>query len=171
MLRAFSLTCFVAASAQMALAAPLDRHFGGADSCYQRSYSREHLIKHPGQRVTDIRLVHAPYQQQMLGLGGTYHSYPQTPVISLVLSVRIKGQDTWQAATYCTQEGNRLRCALECDAGSFFVRDRTPNSILIEGGGDIYFSDCGEGPEQVLRRAPDDKVFLLHRLPNSQCRP
>ncbi|PCJ04969.1 MAG: hypothetical protein COB16_17155 [Rhodobacteraceae bacterium] len=149
---------------------PLTRHFSGLDSCYGRQYTKSHLAKHQQQQVVEIRLSHFPGDQQFLGLGGNYHSYPETPVLSLILSVRLRGQNLGKAQLYCTQDGDRLHCGLECDAGHFYVTDRTPDSILIKGGGDLYFSDCGE-EEHVLRRKPDDKVFLLHRLPASACHP
>lgn len=150
--------------------APLTQHFSGSDSCYERQYSQAHLAGHQQQQVVEIRLNHFPGDQQFLGLGGSYHSYPETPVLSLLLSVQLRGQDLGQAQLYCTQDGDRLHCGLECDAGHFYIIDRTVQSILIKGGSDLYFSDCGE-EERVLRRQPADKVFLLHRLPASSCQP
>jgi len=61
-----------------------------------------------------------------------------------------------------------LRCGFDYDADQFLVRDRDSDSLLMPGGGNLYFTACDVG-EQVLRRLPDDKTFLLHRLPGSSC--
>lgn len=150
--------------------APLTQNFSDSNSCYGRHYSETHMRKHPQQQVVDIRLNHFPGDQQFLGLGGDYHSYPETPVLSLMLSVQLRSQNLGYAQVYCTQDGDRLHCGLECDAGHFYVVDRNPDSIIVKPGSDLYFSDCGEA-ERVLHREPDDKVFLLHRLPDAACHP
>ncbi len=150
--------------------APLTQNFSGSNSCYGRHYSETHMSEHPQQQVVEIRLNHFPGDQQFLGLGGDYHSYPETPVLSLMLTVQLRSQALGDAQVYCTQDGDRLHCGLECDAGHFYVVDRNPESIIVKTGSNLYFSDCGE-EERVLRREPDDKVFLLHRLPDTACHP
>ena len=150
--------------------APLERHFGAADSCYQRIYSDDHLARHPQQKVAAMRLDHFPGDQAYLGLGGSWHSYPDTPALALRLSVWLRGREMWRTVAVCAPEGARIRCGLECDAGSFFVQDRDAGSVLITGGGDLWFTDCDVG-DRVLIRQPDDLSFLLRRLPDAACAP
>jgi len=150
--------------------APLAQNFSGTNSCYGRHYSETHMSEHPQQQVVEIRLNHFPGDQQFLGLGGDYHSYPETPVLSLMLSVQLRSQNLGDAQVYCTQDSDRLHCGLECDAGHFYVVDRNPASIIVKTGSDLHFSDCGE-EERVLHHEPDDTIFLLHRLPDTACHP
>jgi len=170
MMRISALFAALTIAASALADAPLSQHFSSSDSCYGRLYSKSHMTKHKYQQVVEIRLNHFPNDQQFLGLGGHYHSYPETPALSLRLSVRLRGHTLGKLQAYCAPIGDQLRCNLECDAGHFYVKGRNPNSILITGGSDLYFSDCG-AENQVLHREPDDKVFLLYRLPASTCHP
>jgi len=121
--------------------APLTQNFSGSNSCFGRHYSETHMTNHPQQQVVEIRVNHFPGDQQFLGLGGDYHSYPETPVLSLILSVQLRSQTLGDAQVYCTQDSDRLHCSLECDAGHFYVDDRNPESIIVKTGSDLYFSD------------------------------
>lgn len=121
--------------------APLTQNLSGSNSCYGPHYSVTHMSEHPQQQVVEIRLNHFPGDQQFLCLGGDYHIYPETPVLSLMLSVQLRGQNLGDAQVYCTQDSDRLHCSLECDAGHFYVDDRNPESIIVKTGSDFYFSD------------------------------
>lgn len=154
---------------------PLDGHFGSYRSCYGRAYTGDHLKKHPDQKVADISLSHFPNHQELLGMENAFQPYPDTPRLILELSVRLKQNAPydpgaiWTEKAFCEPDGDRLHCALECDAGTFFVEGRK-NSILMTGGTDLLFTQCDVG-DQVLMREPDDKAFELFALPSSHCEP
>lgn len=152
----------------------LDSHFNSYKSCYGRVYSSEHLRKHPRQKVREITLSHFPNRQEMLGMDSPYQPYPDTPRLVLRISVLVDGESyhdasVWTDEALCEPDGKRLHCSLECDAGRFYVESRK-GSLLITGGGDLYFDQCDSG-QKVLMRQPDDKSFLLHPLPLSHCSP
>ncbi|MEP2717002.1 hypothetical protein [Pseudophaeobacter sp.] len=139
----------------------ISQHFSKATgSCYQREYSASHLAKHPTQKVATIQLSHAP--QESLGMPGNE--------LTLRLTVRLLGYNTWQTPVLCAPKGNALFCGIECDGGRFDVVVKNASSILITGGTDLFFSDCESKP-RILERAPDDKVFMLHRAPLANCHP
>ncbi len=159
MFRIVNLACGFLLAALPATAQSISQHFGAkADSCYQRIYTADHLIKHPTQKVEAIQLSH--FVQDSAQMPGAE--------MVLRLAVRLRGQYTWHTPALCTQRGAKLSCGIECDGGRFDVVARTNSSILITGGSDIYFNDC-DASERVLQRAPDDKAFLLHRMPLSNC--
>lgn len=172
LLRPACLACLAAAIATPALAdKPLTRHFGAQNSCYARSYSADHLAKHPGQQVTAIRLDHFPRLSGPFGADNTPLIYPDAPEIVVNLSVTLRGSpDTHRATGFCWPEGAGMSCGLECDGGRFNLVDKGGAKLLVTGGSDIYFHDCAAG-DTVLTRAPDDKSFLLSRLPDVDCQP
>ena len=148
---------------------PMTQHFGGKDSCYERSYSAAHLAKHPLQRVTHMRLTHYPRYSGPFGADDKPMIYPDAPEIVVNLSVRMRGSDDWDLATgFCWPEGDGMACGLECDGGQFSLADRGTGKILLRIQDEIYFHDCDSG-DGVLSSKPDDKSFLLHRLDDSAC--
>lgn len=150
---------------------PLTRHFGAMNSCYARTYSAAHLADHPKQQVTAIRLDHFPRHSGPFGADNKPLIYPEAPEIVVNLGVTLRGSDDTHSATgFCWPEGDGMSCGLECDGGRFNLVDRSGSKLLITGGSDIYFHDCDAG-DTVLSRDPDDKSFLLTRLPDAQCQP
>lgn len=163
MFRQTNLLCSMVAgllcAAGPVAAQSIDQHFGlQVDSCFQRFYSASHLAQHPSQKVEAIQLSHFNEDSVAMPAGE----------MVLRLSVRLRGQYAWTTPALCSQGGNRLSCGIECDGGRFDVVPKDSSSLLITGGSDIYFTDCDDG-DQVLIREPDDKVFLLHRQPLSNC--
>ena len=160
MFRKTAVFCLTFCAALPAAAQPISQHFDkNSDSCYQRLYSASHLASHPVQKVEAIELSHFNADSQAM---------PGSEM-NLHFAVRLRGRSTWRTPVICRPQGNRLSCGVECDGGRFDVVARTGSSILITGGTDLYFSDCDAKP-RILERAPDDKVFMLHRQPLSNCR-
>lgn len=148
---------------------PLSRHFGAQNSCYARYYSDAHLAKHPLQKVTSIRIDHFPRVSGPFDQDNTPLFYPDAREIVINLAVTLRGTPGILGATgFCWPEGDGMACGLECDGGQFNLVERSADTILITGGGDIYFHDCDAG-DVALERAPDDKSFLLSRLPDNRC--
>lgn len=150
---------------------PMTKYFGALNSCYARDYSAAHLNKHPLQKVSAIRLDHFPRLSGPFGNDGKPLLYPNAPEIVINLSVTFRSDGTTHRATgFCWPEGRGLSCGLECDGGQFKLKEAKDGKLLITGGSDIYFHDCDAG-DRVLERNPDDKSFLLSRVPDAQCLP
>lgn len=151
--------------------APLTRHFGATDSCYQRVYSDAHLAKHPQQKVTYMRLDHFPLFSGPFGADDQPMIYPDAREIVLFLTVHMRGIDQELENTgFCWPDGDGMSCGIECDGGQFALEDRGADRILLRLKNEIYFADCGEG-DIALDPEPDDRAFLLHRLPAGDCVP
>ncbi len=151
--------------------APLLRHFNNGDACFGRLYSNEHRAKHPQQRTAEIRLDYYPDLLGIDGDGSGVMPYPKAREIIVLLSVRLSGNPfLWQTTAFCWPEGDKMSCGIECDGGRFDLIDRSADSLLLTGGSDLMFSDCAAS-DKTLRRAPDDRSFLLHRLPAEHCAP
>lgn len=162
----------VALGAGALAARPLEQHFGAANSCYARSYSADHLGAHPDQKVASIRFDHFPTTYGTFDAQGRIAFDPDKPELYFVLTVTFRDKaGQFSNSGFCWPEGDSYHCALECDAGQFFLRDRSAQSILITGGGDLYLSGCDGGNAGVLKREPDDKVFRLDRLADADCQP
>lgn len=149
----------------------LDSYFGSYAQCYGRSYTEEHLNKHPKQKVGNIAISHFPYQQRReVDADGVITQHYQGVIMNLDVLMLGSG-DIWAAETFCNtdEKNDRLECRLECDAGYFYLK-ATKNGLLLTGGSDIYFDDCDVGGK-VLKRKPDDTSFLLSQIPFSHCVP
>eukprot|EP00903_Cladosiphon_okamuranus_P001836 g1834.t1 len=153
-----------------AMAAPLEAYFASTDSCYGRSYSTEHLERHPGQQVIDFAVSHFPNRQELLGMDSPFQPYPDTPRLVLQLDVWLRGQDrSWQDHAICEAKDNTLKCAIECDGGSFEVHERSDDRLLVKPDNDLFFNQCDAG-DAVIRKTPEDTSYLLSPMPRSHCR-
>lgn len=165
---AFALI-FIQSAPTTAQEAPLEDYFFSFATCYGRSYSVEHLKRHPNQNVVEIAISHFPHAQELLGLESPWQPYPETPNIALKLDVLMKDEEKiWQTDAICSQANDRLRCQLECDAGHFFLQSHKNESLLITDGSDLHFNSCDTG-SRILKREPDDKSFRLNPIPLSHC--
>ena len=129
---------------------PQEQMFPGPDSCYARSYSDDHLTKHPAQRVTQIAISpDFTIADPMLG-------------VHLTLNLRGVPGGAFEAYAYCENEGgDTLYCGMEGDAGGFQITPAKQGGILIE------VSSLGMGFENeagfatLERNSGDDRSFLL----------
>lgn len=153
-----------------ATAAPLEAYFASTDTCYGRSYSTEHLDRHRGQQVIDIAVSHFPNRQELLGMDSPFQPYPDTPRLVLRLDVWLRGQDrSWQDHAICAADNGILKCAIECDGGSFELHERSDDRLLVKPDNDLFFAQCDAG-DAVIRKSPEDASYLLSPLPRSHCK-
>lgn len=165
LLSVFAFQSPVSAQGELAL----EGYFFSFKSCYGRAYSGEHLNIHPDQQVLEIAISHFPEKQELLGLDNPYQSYPDTPRLVLRLDAWLRGKDKgWQEHAICDQDGAGLKCAIECDGGSFTLQGREKAQILMSLEQDLYFTQCDAG-ENVLKKTREDTSFLLYPLPASHC--
>lgn len=153
-------------SCEMVLAErALPQHFGAEDSCYARQYSQEHLTKNPEQIVSFMRFEHSPK-------GFDMEFDAETGIVVFDLTVRFKGKvDNYVAFGECRPQNGELKCPIQCDGGQFTIKSKDADSILIYNDGRLTFMHC-EGDEVKVKQVTeqsDDKIFLLHRLPDEQC--
>ena len=147
-----------------ALAEGLQKTFGGprffdpaagGSLCYQRTYSADHLARHPEQQVTAIGLALMPEARE------------QT---ALVLFVRTRSSvETYVGSAYCQAGGTGLDCLMEGDAGQFGLTAASKGALRLtvaargisfEGGRDFITLEGTSG---------DDRVFLVPPLAADRC--
>lgn len=130
---------------------PQDQMFPDRASCYARSYSKDHLAKHPAQQVTEIA-VKPDFEIA-------------DPMLGLRLWLRLRGVPggTFEGFAYCENEGgSTLYCGLEGDAGAFVVTPAKGGSILVEVGRYGMSFENAAGFVTLERDQGDDRSFLLH---------
>jgi hypothetical protein len=161
------MTTFVRQTALAALAAlagpaqaasPWDQMFPQPSSCYQRTYSADHLAAHPAQRVTGMTLAAAPEVPA-----------DPWPAVALVVSLRGPGGGTAQALAYCENEGGAtLYCMMEGDAGAFTIEPANGGAVLVTVGRDGMSLETDTDFITLEARRGDDRSFILR--PADGCR-
>lgn len=129
---------------------PQEQMFRGADSCYARSYSDDHLAKHPAQRVTRITI------------GPDFSSADPLLVVHLTVDLRGVPGGAFEAYGSCENNGGHtLYCGMEGDAGGFQITPAQKGGILIEVSslGMSFENDAGFAT--LERNSGDDRSFLL----------
>ncbi len=151
-------------------ARPLERHFGATDSCYSRAYSKDHLKKHPQQKVAEIRFDHFPTTFGSYDENNRIAFDPKTAEVHFSVSVTFRdSQHRYTNSGLCTPKGDRYQCFIECDGGSFTLKDRSSTSILVVNPTGFAVAGCGAEEFRMLDPEPDDKVFRLDRLTDQYC--
>lgn len=147
------------------------------DLCLARTYSVDHLVKHPDQLVTYMRLAHLPSRyndDQLRTATGDGGQYPAS--FLAFITVRFKDRsDPYQQSVYCSVEGSGYRCGVECDGGAFSLRFKQNGSALIDfrqTGGMVLNSSCGEGDDYrwLGDGKSDDMLFRLDPASRSVCK-
>ena len=131
--------------------------------CFERSYSPQHMAKHPDQTVTFIRFAHLPSISNDKEYGVEHGKGRKfSPGADIEVRFRGSGQLFGNNIICFMNEASPL-CAVECDGGQFNFRFKKNSSMLIDFRKTGYIaleSDCGEGNEanfRTLGEAKDDK--------------
>jgi hypothetical protein len=140
----------------------------GAHGCWARRYDRAHLVRHPEQTVTEMRLAL-----------GYYVLDPQAPgeyLFSVSVQRRGEASAAWEGGSCWDTEGG-VACSVDCDGGGFLLRRaRVQWAVLLDMSylGRLRLTECGEEegeeprpPELVPGK--DDRVFLLYSRPDAEC--
>ena len=126
--------------------------------CYIRTYSPEHLAKHPQQQVTQITL-----SPSALSDGGTVEE------INLFIQVR-RTEYEYHGLAYCQPVDSQWLCAVEGDGGQFTLspaqgRDLyltvQPGGLALEGQRDTL---------QIASDSGDDRKFRIPPVHPDLCR-
>jgi hypothetical protein len=145
------------------------------DICWQRSYSKAHLAKHPDQTVTFIRFAHLPSLAEGPDSVSSQSGRSFSPYADIEASFR--GDDRlYGNGLVCSLDSATLRCGVECDGGAMQFRFKADGALLIDfrqTGSLVLESDCGEEGGMQMRElgnAADDKLFRLDPVDPAQCK-
>lgn len=153
-----------------AAARPLERHFGATDSCYGRIYSKDHLKKHHQQKVAEIRFDHFPTTFGTYDENNKIAFDPKTAELHFSISVTFRdSRQRYTNGGLCRPKGDQYQCFIECDGGSFMLKDRSEKSVLLVNDDGFAIAGCGAEEFRRLEPEPDDKVFRLDRLADQFC--
>ena len=160
---------------------PLPSHLPlRTEACFGRAYDAAHLSAHPKQRVTSFHLAREFKEDQNLEFDPTPEqevknedgSYGRVNVNAYVRFRDRKGVFT-NALSCVKGDDSLVRCAIDCDGGSFNLNS-SGQSLLLENNGFVVVGGCGanddeyENPEHVSPGA-DDKAFRLDPKPFAAC--
>jgi hypothetical protein len=140
---------FLMFPAMAAAKSPMEAMFPGPDSCYARSYSPDHLVKHPAQRVTDMAIR-------------PDFSTPD-PFLPVLLTLDLRGVPggSFEAFAACANEADHLYCAMEGDAGGFVISPAKGGAILIRVSSLGMTFENATGFATLDHASGDDRSFLL----------
>jgi hypothetical protein len=149
------------------------------ETCFARVYDKAHLAKHPRQKVTTFHVMRTlgerleaenwlPNQREEAIK--RFREDGETTVSAFVTLRNRKGH--LHNSLICDKEAkDGLRCAIECDGGSFRLKRENAKSVLLHNNGFVLEGGCGERTESVfLDPGADDKVFRLDERPLAVCR-
>jgi hypothetical protein len=163
------------------LRSPLPSHLPlGVEACFGRVYDRDHLTKHPRQRVTSFH-VFRDFTPDM-----TREAQPETAeemrkndgtdgrvTVDAYVRFRDRAGLFWNSLSCAKEDGGKVRCSIDCDGGSFFLRPAS-QGLQLENQGFVVVGGCGASEDETLQQdvvkpGADDKVFRLDRLPLAVC--
>lgn len=150
------------------------------EACFGRAYDAAHLSAHPKQRVTSFHLSRefAPNgnlefdptpEQEMKDIDGEYGR------VNVSAYVRFRDRKgVYTNALSCGKgDDGIVRCAIDCDGGSFNLK-ASGKSLLLENNGFVVVGGCGASEdeqenEEFVSPGADDKVFRLDPKPAAAC--
>ena len=132
---------------------PTDLMFPSDARCYARSYTAEHLARHPAQQVTAMFL--RPDRQAA------------APQLGLWLSVTLRGTPggMFEALAACENIEHTLYCTMEGDAGAFGIEPGKGKAVLVTTGSRGIGLENEAGFVTLERDRGDDRSFLLRPVP------
>ena len=149
--------------------------FPGAQACYARTYSAEHLQQHPKQKVTELVLFlrYVTLSEEDATListenGGTEKQYFR---YDFTLAAKTKEHDRTLYASGDCASAEGIGCGVECDGGGIEIEPMAgkDDTILVRLERIRMTLGCGEGGEVELEGGEDDKVFKLTKAPRPLC--
>jgi hypothetical protein len=158
----------------------------GRPSCHARVFDAAELAAHPDRHVAAISLERTVRDLAAERKWGTVEQFDDTPVVSAMLRVRLRGDPvTHSARLECVQgEEIGLVCmSSACDGGQIRVEGEGRGAITISIGGTlksgrfighyIHLDESCEGRAGgpiVLESGEDDRRFSLPPASKEACR-
>lgn len=171
-----------AAFAQNGHTTPLPKHFPlGTEACFGRTYDSNHLAHHPKQQVTSFHIFRDFSPDPNLEVPPTSREElvkndGDNGTVGITAFVRFRNRNgIFSNSLDCRRDnGNSVRCSIECDGGSFKLN---PAGVLLiaENNGFVVIGGCGASDEEAeanpvfVTPGVDDKIFRLNPLPVQQC--
>ena len=125
--------------------------------CYERTYDKVHLKKHPKQRIKFISLQYGLQKD----LNGPENLLDQ-------ITAKVTGiNGTTQNLIVCKLIGSVLDCGIEADGG-LFTATETAKGIKITNASEMTFGDDEVGVS--LKAEGEHQVFLLNKKSNGPCK-
>jgi hypothetical protein len=160
----------------------LPQHFpAGKEACFGRVYDARHLAAHSKQRVTAMHIF------KDLSADSTKEDPPATAqeirerdggdgnfAVTAYVYFRDKPGKLFHHWLSCNSfEGERVTCSIDCDGGSFNLKE-DGSSLLLQNNGFVVIGGCGESEEEAEQRdfvspGADDRVFRLDPEPLKVC--
>lgn len=129
---------------------PQQQMFPNADSCYARTYSKDHLARHPQQRVTQI--VVSP----------DFAAPDPTFAVHLQLTLRGTGGGAAETTGYCKNTGAKtISCGMEGDACGFQITPAKSGGVLITVSSRGMCFETDTDFVVLEPKTGDDRSFLL----------
>jgi hypothetical protein len=133
--------------------------------CFARAYSAEHLVRHPGQRVTEVMVAVGRSSE---GVGG----FTEAVVRAMM---RDRFGEFFANAAICVDEGGRWSCGIECDGGTFDLELAADGTLMLrnEEYGFVLHGGCGSDVAEDraiwLDADAEHRAFRLYPLPPEAC--
>ena len=137
------------ATGPVAAQSPQEQMFPNPTTCYARTYSADHLAKHPQQRVTKMALVQDHQAAE--------------PFLSLWVRVTLRGASggAAEALASCENTSSVLYCTMEGDAGGFQIEKAKGGAVLVTVSSLGMGFETDSGFITLDRTAGDDRSFIL----------
>lgn len=132
-----------------------------ASACFARRYDDAHLLSHPRQNVSDVRIL--AYRPD----------WPQAESI-VNLEFRFRGvSEAFQLSGGCRPVAGKakvLDCAVECDGGLFSIRREASGALMVDIPAGLALCDGDEALPAGARFGSDDRRFRLSADKLAACR-
>jgi hypothetical protein len=131
--------------------------------CYKRVYDDAHFARNPKQRVKVIAFDFEPQKDA--------NSRISTGPIQFGVSVifRSKADGEGGAPSSCKDEGGKIACYAEGDAGTFEITREGSDGIMLRMTRGLGFENDTKKGFVSMEDGPDDKVFVLRKAPLKAC--
>lgn len=143
--------------------------------CYGRDYNQAHMDAHPLQSVQQLRLMFYRLPEAPESLLMDVRAKLLRPASGSAKSGPTKILKNFKAEMMCNENGNSLKCFIDCDGGSAEVRWNVRNvgqEISFENQGFVLEGGCGDERELVILEPHQggDDIFNLSAMPVASCR-
>lgn len=164
-LTAFFLSALMLSTAAQAAALPrlAPSKLGDAPTCFKREYTVEHMRKNPQQKLEEM-YVKVSWKKDVNEEGYKWSWIPGE-VVGVSRGVY------YGNTAYCSVEKGAVKCAIDCDGGSFSLRHspRFPGAVNFVVTKDYYFPlfknrMSNEMEQEIESISLDDEANRIYRL-------
>ncbi len=131
--------------------------------CYANTYSKAHLAKHQGQRITSFKMLIVD-ARKMENAQDAFHA-------EFEVTLRGLGKTKWGDFGLCNGKPGTWKCNIECDGGGFELAEDAKGLSIINSRGFRVTKDggCGEVTDYIEAQ-PGNRRFRLSKAKLSACK-